>query len=187
MLSRAGRRPIVPLQPGGPGAFAGRAVAGRAGAFGKPWDADPLAHAGAGLGRCGRRVLALTLLLPLVAGLSVDAQVAARRAALEKRRAELTRSGAGPDLLRSRGGRGKNLLGVGVTCHVNVKAMSLALLDLPEPSLTDRAANALRADVLACRPPPGAAISEGAAATRLGLGKAPVRAALARLADEGWA
>ncbi len=34
--------------------------------------------------------LALTLLLPMVAGLSVDAQVAARRAALEKRRTELT-------------------------------------------------------------------------------------------------
>jgi DNA-binding GntR family transcriptional regulator len=63
--------------------------------------------------------------------------------------------------------------------------MSLTLLDPPEPSLSDRAANALRADILACRLPPGAAISEAAAAARLGLGKAPVRAALARLADEG--
>lgn len=37
-----------------------------------------------------------------------------------------------------------------------------------------------------CDIEPGAVISESAMATRLGLGKAPVRAALARMAAEGW-
>ena len=63
--------------------------------------------------------------------------------------------------------------------------MSLTLLEPPEPSLSDRAADALRADILACRLAPGAVVSEAATAARLGLGKAPIRAALARLAEEG--
>jgi DNA-binding GntR family transcriptional regulator len=51
--------------------------------------------------------------------------------------------------------------------------------------LTDQAATALRADIVACRLPPGETLSEAALAGRLGLGRAPIRAALARLADEG--
>jgi DNA-binding GntR family transcriptional regulator len=65
--------------------------------------------------------------------------------------------------------------------------MSLsALLDLDDPSpLAARATDYLRADILACRLPPGATLSEATLATRIGLGRAPIRAALARLADEG--
>lgn len=54
-----------------------------------------------------------------------------------------------------------------------------------ETSLTDQAADTLRQDILACRLFPGATLSEGGLAERLTLGKSPVRAALARLADEG--
>lgn len=57
-------------------------------------------------------------------------------------------------------------------------------LDGP-PLLTDQAATALRRDILTTRLLPGETVSEAATAQRLGLGKAPVRAALARLADEG--
>ncbi len=51
--------------------------------------------------------------------------------------------------------------------------------------LADRAAMLLRADILACRLAPGATLSEIALAARTGLGRAPIRAALSRLADEG--
>jgi DNA-binding GntR family transcriptional regulator len=55
-----------------------------------------------------------------------------------------------------------------------------------EPSsLTTQAVEALRRDILTTHLPPGATLSEAAAAERLGLGKAPIRAALARLAEEG--
>ena len=60
----------------------------------------------------------------------------------------------------------------------------LAPIAMPAP-LTARAADALRRDILAIRLAPGETLSEAATATRLGLGKAPVRAALARLAEEG--
>jgi DNA-binding GntR family transcriptional regulator len=60
----------------------------------------------------------------------------------------------------------------------------LAPLDLP-PSLTEQAVAQLRREILTTRMRPGAALSEAAVAHQLGLGKAPVRAALARLADEG--
>lgn len=53
------------------------------------------------------------------------------------------------------------------------------------PLLTDQAVAALRRDILTTRLAPGATVSEAATAQRLGLGKAPVRAALARLSDEG--
>lgn len=53
------------------------------------------------------------------------------------------------------------------------------------PSLTERAVSALRRDILATRLAPGEVISEAMAAERLDLGKAPIRAALARLAEEG--
>ncbi|MBR0671911.1 GntR family transcriptional regulator [Neoroseomonas soli] len=53
------------------------------------------------------------------------------------------------------------------------------------PLLTDQATGILRRDILTTRLAPGETVSEGATAQRLGLGKAPVRAALARLAEEG--
>ena len=52
-------------------------------------------------------------------------------------------------------------------------------------SLTERAVAALRRDILTTWLLPGDTVSEGAVAQRLELGKAPVRAALARLAEEG--
>jgi DNA-binding GntR family transcriptional regulator len=54
-----------------------------------------------------------------------------------------------------------------------------------EPSLSDQATRALRREILACRLAPGAALSEAVATERLAMGRAPVRAALARLAEEG--
>lgn len=63
--------------------------------------------------------------------------------------------------------------------------MSLLTPIDPPPSLTEQAAAALRRDILTTRLAPGETLSEAAAAQRLGLGKAPVRAALARLAEEG--
>jgi len=63
--------------------------------------------------------------------------------------------------------------------------MSLvAPLEVP-PSLTERAVAALRRDILTTRLAPGETVSETAVAAHLELGKAPVRAALARLAEEG--
>jgi DNA-binding GntR family transcriptional regulator len=53
------------------------------------------------------------------------------------------------------------------------------------PSLTERAVAALRRDILTTRLAPGETVSETAVAAHLELGKAPVRAALARLAEEG--
>ncbi len=63
--------------------------------------------------------------------------------------------------------------------------MSLLMSLESPPSLTDRALAQLRRDILAARLAPGETVSEGAIAAHLGLGKAPVRAALARLAEEG--
>ncbi|WP_431285375.1 GntR family transcriptional regulator [Humitalea sp. 24SJ18S-53] len=60
----------------------------------------------------------------------------------------------------------------------------LTPIEVP-PSLTDQAVAGLRREILTTRLPPGETISEGAASQRLGLGKAPIRAALARLAEEG--
>ncbi|MBL6076777.1 GntR family transcriptional regulator [Belnapia sp. T18] len=60
----------------------------------------------------------------------------------------------------------------------------LAPIAMPAP-LTARALEAIRCDILAARLAPGEILSEAATAARLGLGKAPVRAALARLAEEG--
>jgi len=63
--------------------------------------------------------------------------------------------------------------------------MSLLIpIEVP-PSLTDRALATLRRDILTTRLAPGETLSEALAAHRLGLGKAPIRAALARLAEEG--
>jgi DNA-binding GntR family transcriptional regulator len=64
--------------------------------------------------------------------------------------------------------------------------MSMSVISRPEaPSLSEQAADALRTDILACRLPPGSAISESFATGHLSLGRAPIRAALARLAEEG--
>ncbi|WP_424813737.1 GntR family transcriptional regulator [Roseococcus sp. YIM B11640] len=60
----------------------------------------------------------------------------------------------------------------------------LTALEAP-PSLTERAVAELRRDILAARLAPGETVSEAAVAQHLELGKAPVRAALARLAEEG--
>ncbi|MBX6741776.1 MAG: GntR family transcriptional regulator [Acetobacteraceae bacterium] len=63
--------------------------------------------------------------------------------------------------------------------------MSLLTPIEPPSSLTDQATAALRRDILTTRLAPGETLSEAAAAQRLSLGKAPIRAALARLAEEG--
>lgn len=55
----------------------------------------------------------------------------------------------------------------------------------PPASLTGQAVAALRREILTTRLLPGSSLSEASAAQMLGLGKAPVRAALARLAEEG--
>jgi DNA-binding GntR family transcriptional regulator len=52
-------------------------------------------------------------------------------------------------------------------------------------SLSDQAVEALRDEILSCRLAPGATVSETLMTERLSLGRAPVRAALARLAEEG--
>lgn len=63
--------------------------------------------------------------------------------------------------------------------------MSLLTPIDPPPSLTDRAFAALRRDILTTRFRPGETLSESAVAQQMAFGKAPVRAALARLAEEG--
>ncbi|MXP63983.1 GntR family transcriptional regulator [Roseomonas sp. M0104] len=57
-------------------------------------------------------------------------------------------------------------------------------LEVPA-SLTEQAVTALRREIIMTRLMPGETLSEATASQRLGLGKAPVRAALARLAEEG--
>ena len=54
-----------------------------------------------------------------------------------------------------------------------------------EPSLSDQAYEAIRSDILTCVLPPGEAISEATLVGRYKVGKAPVRAALSRLRQEG--
>jgi DNA-binding GntR family transcriptional regulator len=57
---------------------------------------------------------------------------------------------------------------------------------IPAPlSLADQAVATLKREILACRLAPGAAVSETLMTDRFQLGRAPVRAALARLAEEG--
>ncbi|WP_237182311.1 GntR family transcriptional regulator [Roseomonas marmotae] len=60
----------------------------------------------------------------------------------------------------------------------------MSLAEAP-PSLTEQAAAQLRREILSTRRAPGETLSEATLAQQLGLGKAPVRAALARLAEEG--
>jgi len=63
--------------------------------------------------------------------------------------------------------------------------MSLLLPIEPPASLTEQAVSALRREILTTRLRPGQTLSEAALSQHLSLGKAPIRAALARLADEG--
>jgi len=58
------------------------------------------------------------------------------------------------------------------------------MADAP-PSLTEQAVGLLRREILSTRMRPGKTLSESAVAQQFELGKAPVRAALARLAEEG--
>jgi len=60
----------------------------------------------------------------------------------------------------------------------------LTPLEVPA-SLTEQAVATLRREIIMTRLMPGETLSEATASQRLGLGKAPVRAALARLAEEG--
>jgi len=66
-----------------------------------------------------------------------------------------------------------------------VPVQSMIDLEEDQKSLSDQAHDAIRRDILTARLRPGEAVSEGLLAARLGLGKAPIRAALARLAQEG--
>ena len=65
------------------------------------------------------------------------------------------------------------------------------LVPLPDPSrddngesLGDRAYLAIRRAIITCALPPGTEVSETQLAARFGFGKAPVRAALSRLAQD---
>jgi DNA-binding GntR family transcriptional regulator len=55
-----------------------------------------------------------------------------------------------------------------------------------ETRQSDIAFEMLKADIVACRLAPGAGVTEGELAERYRLGKAPIRFALARLADRDW-
>jgi len=57
--------------------------------------------------------------------------------------------------------------------------------DAPARPLTDQATARIRAEILACTLPPGMTLSETMLVARTGQGRAPIRAALARLGDEG--
>ena len=61
----------------------------------------------------------------------------------------------------------------------------MIILDAFPSSLTGKAYAALRRDIVTTILPPGMALSETGLAERYRLGKAPIRAALARLAEEG--
>ncbi|HYD80716.1 MAG TPA: GntR family transcriptional regulator [Paucimonas sp.] len=54
-----------------------------------------------------------------------------------------------------------------------------------EPLMVDQAYALIRHDILTCKLTPGASISESLLAERYGFGKAPIRAALSRLKQEG--
>jgi DNA-binding GntR family transcriptional regulator len=62
---------------------------------------------------------------------------------------------------------------------------ALAEQHQPPKLLGDQAYEEIREDIIACRLAPGVEITEAKLAVRLGVGKAPVRTALVRLAQEG--
>lgn len=55
----------------------------------------------------------------------------------------------------------------------------------PAPNLTEQAVRALRREIVACRLAPGETVSETLMAERFSFGRAAIRTALARLAEEG--
>lgn len=63
--------------------------------------------------------------------------------------------------------------------------MSLISRIEPPPNLTEQAVRALRRDIVACRLSPGETISEALITERFSFGRAAIRAALARLGEEG--
>jgi DNA-binding GntR family transcriptional regulator len=63
--------------------------------------------------------------------------------------------------------------------------MSLMTRIEPQPNLTEQAVRALRREIVACRLAPGETISETLMSERFAFGRAAMRSALARLADEG--
>jgi DNA-binding GntR family transcriptional regulator len=63
--------------------------------------------------------------------------------------------------------------------------MSRTSASVPEPSLADTAYERIRADILTCDLEPGAEVTEAELAGRYELGKAPIRVALQRLAQDG--
>lgn len=63
--------------------------------------------------------------------------------------------------------------------------MSVITAIEPPPNLTQRAVDALRREIIACRLPPGETVSETLMADRFAFGRAAIRTALARLAEEG--
>jgi DNA-binding GntR family transcriptional regulator len=78
--------------------------------------------------------------------------------------------------------------GVGVTRPVNrqrAKRTASGKGADTDASMSDQVYEALRGDILICSLAPGQAISEASLAARYGFGKAPIRAALSRLRQEG--
>jgi len=63
--------------------------------------------------------------------------------------------------------------------------MSRVVAPIQRPSLADTAYDRIRADILQCTLGPGSEVTEAGLAERYDLGKAPIRAALQRLAQEG--
>ncbi len=61
----------------------------------------------------------------------------------------------------------------------------MIVIDAFPGSLTEQACTALKRDIVTTALAPGLALSEAGLADRYGFGKAPIRAALARLAEEG--
>ncbi len=55
----------------------------------------------------------------------------------------------------------------------------------PQPNLTEQAVRSLRREIIACRLSPGETVSETLMTDRFSVGRAAIRAALARLAEEG--
>ncbi len=55
-----------------------------------------------------------------------------------------------------------------------------------EERQSDIAFEMLRADIVACRLPPGLNVSEAELAARYGAGKAAIRSARVRLSERGW-
>ena len=62
---------------------------------------------------------------------------------------------------------------------------TVALTGEKAPYLGEHAYETIRRDIIRCELDPGSEASEAALASRLGLGKAPIRVALARLCQEG--